>query len=492
MLTELIQKDDDMFKKFKFRWFLMLILAGLCLFGTLKYRSHKRQQKVEARIAAVAKTHDQAKKVAASDYPGIDIATTTEDDADFRRVIQRPLFESQALGAPVDEFVDKVVKNFNHAVQNMIKAVKLEEFNTVPSLAVNFNVYPFGDDLYSIVFQVEEFLGGSTRDEYSKIFLVNLKKEELIDPKTLIADDELPAIEKEVTNYLVEEKDIDTFFIEEYFKDQENQASLLDHMYFTEEDVVFLFDKYTVAAGAEGMPEARFVLDDFNQYLEQDFRMQLGYIKDGAGRIQVKGADRWDGIEKPPVITHHPEAGKKAALTFDDGPHAVNTLKIMELLRQYDAKATFFMIGSTADFYPELVARVIAAGHEVGEHSWTHRDFTTLSEANIRSETAQCDAAIQKVTQWTPQLFRPPYGAHNDFVDQVLADRHIVLWSVDTLDWKSHDPQAILSIVKEQIHDGAIILMHDVHDSTVDAVPLVLDYLTSQGYELVTVSELFE
>lgn len=180
---------------------------------------------------------------------------------------------------------------------------------------------------------------------------------------------------------------------------------------------------------------------------------------------------------------------KRVALTFDDGPHPRNTEKVLVLLDQYDAKATFFMLGSNVEYYPDIVKSIMEAGHELGNHTWSHPDLTALGSDSVMQEVQNTNKIIEKTTGKKPTVFRPPYGATNEQVETAVKMTP-VLWTVDTMDWKSRDPNAILQIVKGNVEEGAIILLHDIHDSTVDALEPILKYLDEEGYNFVTISEL--
>ncbi|MDY5973334.1 polysaccharide deacetylase family protein [Streptococcus hyovaginalis] len=188
-------------------------------------------------------------------------------------------------------------------------------------------------------------------------------------------------------------------------------------------------------------------------------------------------------------LNQNKENLKRVALTFDDGPSPVTTPKVLDILAKYHAKATFFSIGSKVEDQAQLVKRMVADGHEIGNHTWSHPNLTHLSEAAVRQELTLTNEAIKKVTGSLPHLMRPPFGSTNATV-KAVSEMTEVLWTVDTLDWQSRSSTAILDHVKAQLKPGGIILMHDIHQSSVDALPAVLDYLQSQGYEVVTVSEL--
>lgn len=179
---------------------------------------------------------------------------------------------------------------------------------------------------------------------------------------------------------------------------------------------------------------------------------------------------------------------KIVALTFDDGPNPVTTPQVLAILAKYHAKGTFFMLGSKISGNEDLLKKVMEAGHEIGNHSWDHPNLTKLSADQIAFQIKNTNMAIEKVTGKSPIFFRPPYGATNANV-QSIAGLTQVLWSVDTRDWENHNTEAILANIKAQLRPGGIVLMHDVHQTTVNALPTVLEYLKSQDYKFVTVSQ---
>ena len=183
---------------------------------------------------------------------------------------------------------------------------------------------------------------------------------------------------------------------------------------------------------------------------------------------------------------------KMVAITFDDGPHATNTLKILDILDRYDAKATFFMLGSNVINYQDVVKSVYERGNEIGIHTWNHNDLTKLSSDKILSEIYSTSTAIFNITGQRPKLVRPPYGAVNSVVKSTLCDYTLILWNIDSLDWKSRDENKIVPLVMNDVQDGDIILLHDIHATTVPAVEKIVKALDESGYQMVTVSELLD
>ena len=200
-------------------------------------------------------------------------------------------------------------------------------------------------------------------------------------------------------------------------------------------------------------------------------------------------------IEEPKKETPVPKEirnKKMVALTYDDGPNPKATNAILDVLEKYDARATFFDLGSLVEKYPDVVKREEALGCEVGSHSYDHKNFNKLTNAEIAADVQKTAAAFRKVLGRDPAIFRPPYGNCKDSVKKQLP-MSIYLWSIDTLDWKSRDAKAIVDVVKSAGNlDGKVILMHSIYGSTAEATATLVPYLQKQGYELVTVSELVE
>lgn len=179
------------------------------------------------------------------------------------------------------------------------------------------------------------------------------------------------------------------------------------------------------------------------------------------------------------------------ALTFDDGPSAETTPRLLDILYQKDVPSTFFMLGSMARNNPDLVKRAVSEGHEVASHTMYHQNLIRISASAIESDLAESKAVFNDILGHTPNFTRPPYGNFNNNVSKFVGTP-MILWSVDTLDWKNKATEPIVSTAMSQVHDGAIILMHDVHPTSVDAVPVLIDSLRGAGYEFVTIPELIE
>lgn len=182
------------------------------------------------------------------------------------------------------------------------------------------------------------------------------------------------------------------------------------------------------------------------------------------------------------------------ALTFDDGPHFENTIRILNTLSKYGAKATFFMVGENVEKNKEIPKKVIEQGSEIGTHTLNHKDLNKLNEEEILEQITMSSKIIEECSGTSIKLLRPPYGNNNEIVRSVSKsqEKAIILWNVDTEDWKSRDAEKVYKHVIENVKNGDIILMHDIYSSTADATEKIVKELTEKGYQLVTISELFE
>ena len=203
--------------------------------------------------------------------------------------------------------------------------------------------------------------------------------------------------------------------------------------------------------------------------------------------------------QKPVIPSVPPQSGNidptkpMVALTFDDGPGRY-TLRILELLNQYGVNATFFVVGNIVDAKRDIVSQVSASGNDILGHSWDHSDLTKLTPDEVRAQLLDTAMIIELVTGIRPHSFRPPYGAFNDNLRDISSELGfgIINWSVDTLDWQSRDADAVFNAVINDVSNRAIILNHDLYESTADAMERIIPELILRGYQLVTISELIQ
>lgn len=229
---------------------------------------------------------------------------------------------------------------------------------------------------------------------------------------------------------------------------------------------------------AVGLILAISILLFFNRYVYRGFGQQVDIIRQGTSEFKV------------------------VALTFDDGPDPLYTPGILDILQEYSVPATFFMVGRHVERYPDIVRRIVAEGHSVGNHTWSHRSLVPLSVDHTRLEIMKAHAAIEAVTGEPPRLFRPPRGVYSSFARELLREQEytMVLWNVTSQDWAELPARTIAGNVLSNVGAGSIILFHDSGNlvsaeggnriNTLRALPLVIEGLLEQGYSFMTIEDL--
>lgn len=363
-------------------------------------------------------------------------------------------------------------------------------------------------DVIGVRLESYEFLGASGATSFQTLWYF-LKDHKALTARALFKDDEARErmIELAKTELL---KDPDAFTEE---AEQIDGTYLKSLNFDSAGNGLVEFDEYAVAPGAAG-PQvitipAKDLLPLLNKQGEAAREAGMSAQTNGAtvpSNVQTTAANPSTGassaqttapstITAPPTAPAAPSSNsvdcavtKCIALTFDDGPGPY-TQRLLDTLEQYKAKATFFVVGANVGRYKETLMREAANGHEIGNHTWSHRSLPTLSDEGVSQELESTSDAIANVLGYAPNLVRPPYGATNSRVNQ-LAHNPVILWDVDTVDWKSLSSDAVVKEATASAHPGAIVLMHDIHSSTVDAVPEILKRLRAEGYQFVTVSQL--
>ena len=203
-----------------------------------------------------------------------------------------------------------------------------------------------------------------------------------------------------------------------------------------------------------------------------------------------KAAAESPAVEEPtPTPTPVPKA-KAVALTFDDGPSRDNDGTILEALQANGAHATFFVLGNRARVDGDIMQMILDAGCEIASHSWDHPQLSKIKWKKAKSQIDRTDRIVSKLLNgYQISLLRPPYGSISKTMRKKV-EKPMILWSLDTEDWKSRNAKKVFNRVKKEVKDGDIILMHDIHPETAEAVKKIVPWLSEQGYDMLTVTEL--
>ncbi len=181
------------------------------------------------------------------------------------------------------------------------------------------------------------------------------------------------------------------------------------------------------------------------------------------------------------------------ALTFDDGPHPVHTPRLLDILRTHNATATFYVVGQMVRRYPDVAKRIADEGHEIGNHTWSHPHLWDLGDNDVLQEIDRTNEVIWRTTGFLPVTMRPPYGAISKYQSQMVhANRLLptVMWSVDPSDYRRPGSDVVASRIVTKARSGSIVLAHDIHGPTVDAMPATLEGLAAVGLQATSMSQL--
>lgn len=220
-----------------------------------------------------------------------------------------------------------------------------------------------------------------------------------------------------------------------------------------------------------------------NTIKENIYEINYDYELDHIIKKRVFEEDNYD-------ILNYTKSDKMVAFTFDDGP-SYNTIKIVNTLVKYDSKATFFLVGNQVEKYAKTMDVLVKNGMDIGNHTYSHKELTKLRDKEILKEIDLTNEVIYNKTGIKPMFLRPSYGAMNKRIKK-LSTMPIIVWNIDTLDWKYHNSNKIKDKILKYVSDGDIILMHDTYVATLNAIEMVIPELKKQGYKIVSVSELFK
>lgn len=196
-------------------------------------------------------------------------------------------------------------------------------------------------------------------------------------------------------------------------------------------------------------------------------------------------------LQEPPAVPDWIDVTKPMiAFTFDDGPFYKVDSRILDVLSAYGGHATFFIVGSRIKDYPETLRKINESGCEIGNHSFDHKNLENLTPDEVINQIESVNDTVESITGFRPRLVRVPYGAFGGQVSELVA-YPMIQWNVDTEDWKSKDKDAIVKMILKHASDGSIILMHDLYPATAEAFEEAVPQLAAQGYQFVTVSEMY-
>lgn len=384
--------------------------------------------------------------------------------------IDYPDVENKEVKQKIDEYVKEQKDNF---LNNVKEVENLEQPKYDFNLSVNVNDYKNITHVYMLTYA---YTGGAhyTRDDTSLYY--DNKTKEFVDLKYFFKDDEAFKKLSSIAYYYVlklEDKTLDELWVK---RGTDPTIDNYRHFNFKDEGLEILFPPYQIASWADGEIKITIPYEEINDLLKEEYRNTS------------KEEEVVSIIPEVRDLTKYQDK-KLIAFTFDDGPSETNTNYLLDNLDKYDAKVTFFVLGSRVNSNKETIKRAYLEGNAIGSHTYNHRNLNLLSDVALMDEVKKTNEAIKEVIGTSPILLRPPYGNLTDHGKE-LANMSIVLWNIDPLDWKYKDKNRVAQEIIEHAHDGAIVLVHDIYKSSVDGALLAMEELQKQGYAFVTINEM--
>lgn len=359
------------------------------------------------------------------------VHTIIENDSNKLIAINYPETKIKKIDNKIEAYIKKVYKDFNN--RENIKSLKFKD-----ELNIDYDLFEF-DNYVSIVINTYMNINKNS-NTLIETYLFDLKNNKFLDINNIINTDKI-VVENPNIN-------LDKFFID----------SKHIHIY-DDKEYKFKIDKI-----------------EFKKNISINNNLNTTFIDNDIDSVKVSN-----------II----DSNKKViAITFDDGPSRY-TKKIIDILKENDAVATFFVLGNKVESYQETLKKSIEYGNEIGNHSYNHKWLIKLNDTQIKEQIEKTQTIIYETLGYTSTLLRPTYGSVNKSVRK-SSDLRIVLWNVDTMDWKYKSVDRIVKRATSNLKDGNIILMHDTYSRSAEALKKIIPIIKKEGFELVTISELLE
>ena len=388
-------------------------------------------------------------------------------------------------------------EQINDIVYGMIEAelndfdAKIQEYGSKerPELSVTFETYKYKTRMISFKFVIYDNFSGQA-DGISRIVTMtfDMNSEKQIALGDLFLDG----------NYLqmLSDKSYQHFSKQEEYK---NNLKILEeglnpnienfsNFILTDNYLELIFSPYQISSKMKGAITYKIPISEIKAYMNSSILEEK----------VVEEKETPSGETKVPDVVDIPQENleelrdkKLIAITFDDGPDKKCTNEILDILKEEDIKATFFVLGSRAEYYPETIKRIVAEGHQIGSHTYSHKHLKKLSEEEIQYEINITNQIIADITGVTVSAIRTPYGEVNDVIKR-NANLPIILWSVDPEDWREPEGEIVCEAIISHVKEGDIILLHDIYETTVEGTRLTIQRLKAEGYTFVTVETLIK
>ena len=416
-----------------------------------------------------------------SRYSGIRSKFVTRQTNREKVSIEYPITENEKINRLISESIDKIDRDFQNTV--LLATV----FDKPMTETIGYQVTHNTSEALSIVINIKQDMNGAHPASMTQFWTFDKKSGEVVGLAdfTEQSDEAAEAIisaAKDNISQIIKQRQQPEIDLNEII----NKEALSNFIITNNgNSLAWPLGQASLLPSSYGELTITVPISSVSKYLQNPTARKLA-------NIPKPPEPKPEPAPAPAAPTPAPTTGNKViALTFDDGPGPY-TAHLLDILDQYGAKATFFLIGSKVSGQASVVRSIQERGHQLGNHSWSHPELPKLSVDQIAGEIDRTNEAIRQATGVKPSILRPPYGAVNGVVLEQLRLRNMssILWSVDTRDWADRNSQIVCSRAVAGARPGAVILMHDIHQTSVNAVPCILSSLKQQGYSFVTIQRL--
>ena len=387
--------------------------------------------------------------------------------------INYPKVKSKQLLAYTDDYIKNKKKEFKEEIskEEPLNSSKYE-FKADYKVTDNNNIL-------GLHLNISEYTGGAHHVRYDKSYYYNKESNEIVSIKDFLEKDtSLDKLANLSYYYVMKYSDDNNLnFDKEGVKEGlSSNLNNFEHFNFIDDGLEFIFPPYQIAYYAAGEIKIVIPYDELN-----------GIIKNKYLKYSKKNNIKQDNNRNLKEFSNK----KLIAFTFDDGPSYIGTNKLLDNLDKYNARVTFFVLGSRVENYKDTLTKAYKMGNTIGNHTYSHSNLLKLDNYSVMDEIKKTNEAIKNITGSETIYLRPPYGNINSDIKNI-SNMYTILWDLDTEDWKYKDKDRIADYIISNAHDGAIVLLHDLYETSVDGALLAMERLEKEGYAFVTIDEMIK
>lgn len=387
--------------------------------------------------------------------------------------INYPKVKSKQLLAYTDDYIKNKKKEFKEEI-SMEEPLNSSKYEFKADYKITDN-----NNILGLHLNINEYTGGAHYVRYDKSYYYNKESDEIVSLKDFLEKDtSLDKLANLSYYYVMKYSDDNNLnFDKEGVKEGLSfNLNNFEHFNFIDDGLEFIFPPYQVAYYAAGEIKIVIPYDELN-----------GIIKNKYLKYSKKNNIKQDNDRNLKEFSNK----KLIAFTFDDGPSYIGTNKLLDNLDKYNARVTFFVLGSRVENYKDTLTKAYKMGNTIGNHTYSHSNLLKLDNYSVMDEIKKTNETIKNITGSETIYLRPPYGNINSDIKNI-SNMYTILWDLDTEDWKNKDKDRIADYIVSNAHDGSIVLLHDLYETSVDGALLAMERLEKEGYAFVTIDEMIK